>query len=265
MAYSPYMSWIEDHVKSVGLPFPKVKPLYHQELENPDFVSKSDFEKVASVNKNLLQEKEEMSLRMYEARQEKMELVHKVRAKNEFIRKIKKRPRDENSGEGSSKMSKSHMKILEEMKKKFSAKGGECDKIKATLRKERLAYKAKIRSLEKQLEEEKTQRAGVEIQLKGSHVHLDQATREISSLHDRLHLEEGAPNPIPLPQCKECDRLIDHFLYLKATVAQKDELIKNLVRRHNPEETKKMFEESKAWSTRNLCEGGPLDDVEWED
>lgn len=265
VAYSPYASWIVDRVASVGLPFPKVKPLYPEEPENPDLVSKGDFEKLVSINKSLKREREEMSLQVYEARQKKMEMVHKVKTKNELIRKIKKRPRDDSSGEGSSKMSKNYLKKLEETEKKFVAKGGECDKVKATLRKERLSYKAKIRSLEKQLEEERTRRAGVEIQLKESHVHLDQATRQISSLRDRLHLEEGAPIPIPLPQCKECDRLIDHFLYLKATVAQKDELIKTLVRRQDPKETKKMFEESKAWSKRNLCEGGPLAGIEWED
>lgn len=31
-------------------------------------------------------------------------------------------------------MSKSHLKRLEETEKKFVAKGGECDKVKATLR-----------------------------------------------------------------------------------------------------------------------------------
>lgn len=89
--------------------------------------------------------------------------------------------------------------------------------------------------MERQLEEERNQRAGVETQLKESHIHLDQATREVSSLRYQLHIEEGAPIPIPLPQCKECDRLIDHFLYLKATITQKDELIKKLVQRRDPE------------------------------
>lgn len=162
VAYSPYTSWITHRAATVGLPFPKVKPLYPEELENPDLVSKGDFERLVSMNKSLKREKEEMSLQVYEARQKIREMVHKVKAKDELIRKIKKRPIDNNSGEGPSKMSKSHLKKLEETEQKFVAKGGECDKIKATLRKERLAYKSKIRSLEKQLEEERTQRSGVE-------------------------------------------------------------------------------------------------------
>lgn len=265
MAYSPYTSWVTHRAATVGLPFPNVKPLYLEEPENPDLVSKGDFERLVSINKSLKREKEEMSLQVYEARQKRREMVHKVKEKDELIRKIKKRPRDNDSGEGPSKISKNHLKKLEETEQKFVAKGGECDKVKATLRKERLAYKSKIRSLEKQLEEERNQRARVETQLKESHIHLDQATREVSSLRDRLHLEEGDPIPIPLPQCKECDRLIDHFLYLKATITQKDELIKQLVQRRDLEGAKKMFEESKEWRRRNICEGGPLADVEWED
>lgn len=165
-----------------------------------------------------------MSLQVYEARQEKMELVHKMRAKSDLIRRFKKRSRDEDSRESSSKISKDHKKMLEETEKKFVIKGGECDKVKPTLKKEISTYKAKIRSLEKQLEEERAQREGVEIQLKGSHIHLDQASREVSSLRNQLHLEEGAPIPIPLPECKECDHLIDQCCYLEATMAQKNAL-----------------------------------------
>lgn len=137
--------------------------------------------------------------------------------------------------------------------------------MKATLRKERLSYKSRIRELEKELEEERNQRKVVEKQLQESNTHLDQAVRETSSLRDRLHLEAEDPIPIPLPQCKECDRLIDHFLYLKATINQKDDLIKQLVQRKDPEGTKRLFEESKEWSRKNLCEGGPLADVDWLD
>lgn len=64
VAYSSYLSWIDDRVEAVGLPFPKVESLYPQEPENPDFVPKGDFDKVASMNKNLRQEREEMSLQV---------------------------------------------------------------------------------------------------------------------------------------------------------------------------------------------------------
>lgn len=54
-------------------------------------------------------------------------------------------------------------------------------------------YKAKIKGLERQLqvrnvqfEEENTQRLGVEIQLKGSHIHLDKVVEEITSLKAQL-------------------------------------------------------------------------------
>lgn len=264
VAYSPYLSWITDRVEFVGLPFPRVEPLYPQEPENPDFVPKGDFNKIASMNKNLRQEREDMSMQVYAARQEKMEMVHKIRAKNDLIKRFKKKSKGEDGRGSSSGAAEDYKRMLEGAEKKFILQGKECDRVKATLKKERSAYKAKIRSLEKQLEEERAQREGVEIQLKGSHIHLDQATREVSSLRCRLHLEEGAPIPIMLPVCKECDHLIDHCRYLEATMVQKDVLIKNLVQRRDPEESKKMFEESKAWSAKNICERGPLAAVDWE-
>lgn len=100
VAYSPYIAWVTQRAEIVGLPFPKVKPLYPEETEYPDLVSKGEFEKLVSINKNLKREKEEMSLQVYEARQKRREMVHRVKAKDEIIRKIKKRLRDENEGEG---------------------------------------------------------------------------------------------------------------------------------------------------------------------
>lgn len=57
VAYSPYTSWITHRAATVGLPFPKVKPFYPEEPENPDLVSKGDFERLVSINKSLKQEK----------------------------------------------------------------------------------------------------------------------------------------------------------------------------------------------------------------
>lgn len=192
-------------------------------------------------------------------------MAPRVKEKDEVIKKIKKRPREEKDGEGTSRVPEKQLKRLEEAEQRFVAKGGEYDKVKATLRKERLSYKSRIRDLEKELEEERNQRKVVEKQLQDSNLHLDQAVRETSSLRDRLHLKAEDPIPIPLPQCKECYHLIDHFLYLRATINQKDDLIKQLVQRKDLGGTKRMFEESKEWSRKNLCEGGPLADVDWLD
>lgn len=188
-----------------------------------------------------------------------------MRAKNDLIKRFKKKSKGEDNRGSLSEVSEDYKRMLERAEKKFALKGKECDRIKATLKKERIAYKAKIRSLEKQLEEERVQREGGEIQLKGSHIHLDQATREFFSLRCRLHLEEGTPIPILLLECKECDHLIDHCRYLEATMVQKDMLIKNIIQKRDPRESKKMFEESKSWNAKNLCEGGPLAAVDWED
>lgn len=203
VAYSQYIAWVVQRAEMVGLPFPKVRPLYPEIPENPDVVSKGEYEKLVSINKNLKKEKEEMSLQVYEARQKRIEMAHKVKERNEMIRRLKKRPREEKDGEGTSKVPEKHLKRIEEAEQKFVAKGGECDKVKATLRKERLSYKARIRDLEKQLEEERNQRKVAEKHLQESNAHLDQAVGETSSLQDRLHLEAEDHIPIPLPQCKE--------------------------------------------------------------
>lgn len=70
---------------------------------------------------------------------------------------------------------------------------------------------------------------------------------------------------IPLPECNECEKLIDQCQYLDGMIFQKDVVIRSLVQKRNQEETKKLFKESKAWSLDYLKSGGPLTYVDWED
>lgn len=97
-------------------------------------------------------------------------------------------------------------------------------------------YKDKIKRLEKQLqdknvqfEEENTQRLGVEIQLKGSHIHLEKTVKEIESLKTQLKERDDAPLQIQLPECKECEKLIDQCRYLDGISFRKDVVIRSLI------------------------------------
>lgn len=130
VAHSPYVVWITDRVKTDWLPFPKGKLLYPQESEHPDLVSKSHFDKIALINKNLRQEKEEMSMQVYATRHEKMKMAHKMKAKNELIREfnllvkdgVKKKSRVVDGRGSSSKVFEDQKKALEEAERKFILK-----------------------------------------------------------------------------------------------------------------------------------------------
>lgn len=114
-------------------------------------------------------------------------------------------------------------------------------------------YKAKIKRLEKKLqdknvqfEEENIQRIRAEIQLKGSHINLEKVVEEIASLKTQLKERDDTPLKIQLPECNECEKLIDQCRDLDVMIFQKDMVIRSLVQKCNQEETKKIFEESKA-------------------
>ena len=66
-------------------------------------------------------------------------------------------------------------------------------------------------------------------------------------------------------QNAECEKLIDQCRYLDDMIFRKDVVIRSLVQKRNQEETKKLFEESKAWSLKYLKSGGPLTYVDWKD
>lgn len=101
-------------------------------------------------------------------------------------------------------------------------------------------YKAEIKGLERQLqvksvqfEEENTQRLGLEIQLKGSHIHLEKVMEEIENLKDQLKEKDDAPMKIQLPECNKCEKSIDQCRYLNGMIFRKDVVIQNLVQNHN--------------------------------
>ena len=69
---------------------------------------------------------------------------------------------------------------------------------------------------------------------------------------------EEALVPIPLPECKECDCLLEQCVYLEGQLYRKDVVIDSFARGRDREKTKKLFEETKEWSQEYFRQGGPL-------
>ena len=67
------------------LSFPIEKPLYPQDPDYPDFVLREYFNKTFLLNKKLKQEKDELSMQVFGFRQEKIDLAHKLRERDEFL------------------------------------------------------------------------------------------------------------------------------------------------------------------------------------
>lgn len=93
-------------------------------------------------------------------------------------------------------------------------------------------YKANIKEMEKQIqvkssqfEEENTQRLGVEIQLRGINIKLGKVVEEVTSLKVQLKERDAASMQIPLPECNECEKLIDQCRYLDGMIFRKDVVI----------------------------------------
>jgi hypothetical protein len=90
------------------------------------------------------------------------------------------------------------------------------------LKKAEANYKKKIRDLEKQLKDKDTKlkkevdlRHAVESQLRGSDIRASHFLEEVVEL--RVQLKEKLT---PLPECSECDRLMDQCQYLKTLIPE---------------------------------------------
>ena len=90
------------------------------------------------------------------------------------------------------------------------------------LQKAEANYKRKIRDLERQLKDKDTQlkkevdlRHAAESQLRGSDIRASHFREEVVEL--RVQLKEKLT---PLPECSECDRLMDQCQYLKTLIPE---------------------------------------------
>lgn len=224
--------------------------MYPQEPDHPDFVPREYFNKTLHLNKKLKQEKEELSMQVFSFRQEKMDLTDKFRERDDFLGeyglvvegRVRKKPKVDRIRGDTSIVIEEQRRALEEVEEEIKQKHREHESLKVSKAKMERKYKAKIKILEKKLqdknvqcEEENNQRLGVEIQLKGNHIHLDKVMEEIASLQAQLKERDDAPLQIQLLECNECEKLIDQCRYLDGMIFQKDVVIRSLIQKRNQE------------------------------
>lgn len=171
--------------------------------------------------------------------------------------RVRKKPKVERFRGDTSTVIEEQIRALEEVEEEIKQKHREHESLKVSKSKMEKKYKAKVKRLEKQLrdknvqfEEKNTQRLGVEIHIKGSHIHVEKVMEEIENLKTHFKERDHVPLQIQLPECKECEKLIDQCRYLDGMLFRKDVVIRSLVQKRSQEETKKLFEESKAGSLR---------------
>ncbi|KAI5442018.1 hypothetical protein KIW84_011184 [Lathyrus oleraceus] len=253
VAYPPYADWIKERIRTILLPFPTENPLYPQDPDHPDFVPREYFNQTLLLSKKLKQEMEDLSMQVFSSRQEKMDLAHKLREKDELLGeyglavggRVRKKTKVNRVKEDTSTVLKNKRWLLKRLRKKSSKS-------------------IKSMSHSKSPKPRWRREDRVEIQLKGSTINLEKYVGEIASLKAQLREKDDTPLQIQLPECNECEKLIDQCRYLDGIISRKYVVIQNLVQNHNLEGTKNMFEESKAWSLKYLKSGGALTYVDWK-
>ena len=63
------------------------------------------------------------------------------------------------------------------------------------------------------------------IELEEKEDQMTEVLKENARLRDNIKEMEEAPVPIPLPECKECDRLLEKCVYLEGQLYRKDMVI----------------------------------------
>lgn len=200
--------------------------MYPQEPDQPNAIPKGSYDQIQARNIRLLEKNEELGVKFLVASQGKAQLSHKlkkVQREMTGIVKVKKTSRFEDD-RGSMPISvEVHKKVLEEAEEKIERKRRAYKVLKASKAKMDKRYRAKIEKLEKQLrakdipfEDENTQRLGVETQLRGSNIQLGKVVEEVASL--KVQLEGKDDDQIPLPECNECEKLIEQCQYLDGMV-----------------------------------------------
>ncbi|XP_050897792.1 uncharacterized protein LOC127104659 [Lathyrus oleraceus] len=167
----------------------------------------------------LLAKNEELGVKLLVASQEKSQLSHKLKKVQREVTgvvKFKKRSRFEDGREITYVSVEVHKEVLEEDEDKIKRKHRDYEVLKASKSNMEKRYRDKIEESEKKLqakdfqfEEKNTQMLGVETQLKGSNIQLGNVVEEVASLKVQLEGKDDDPTQILLPECNECEKLIE--------------------------------------------------------
>ena len=191
VAMPDYTDWVKERVETLLLPYDRMEPLQEQPpLILAESVPAEHYKQALMENRRLREKEQDTQMELYKAKADRLNLAHQLRGVRE---------------EDASRL-RSKKRSYEEMESMLDAEHREC----LRLQRAEASYQKKIRDLEKQLRDK-------DIQLK-KEVDLRQASEnhlggEVVEL--RRQLKEKITL---LPECSECDLLIDQCQYLKTLI-----------------------------------------------
>ncbi|KAI5429806.1 hypothetical protein KIW84_034405 [Lathyrus oleraceus] len=191
IAMPDYTDWVKKRVETLLLPYDRMNPLQVQPpLILADTVPAEQYKQALMENRRLKEKEQDAQMELYQAKADRLNLTHQLRDA-------------QSAGVGSVRSKK---RSYSEMENLLDAKHREC----LRLQRAEASYLKKIRDLEKQLRDkdiqlkkEVDQRFASETQLGAEVVKL------------RRQLKEKIT---PLPECSECELLIDQCHYLKTLI-----------------------------------------------
>jgi hypothetical protein len=191
IAMPAYIEWVKDRVGSLLLPYDRMEPLQEQPpLILSENVSAEYYKQALMENRRLKEKEQEIQMELYKAKADKLNLAHQLKGvQSEDASRLKSKKR-------------SYEEIETLLKEEHH------ERLK--LQKAEANYQKKIRDLERQLKDKDIQ-LKKEVDLR--HASESQLREEVVEL--KVQLKEKIT---PLPDCSECDRLIDQCQYLKTLI-----------------------------------------------
>ena len=118
--------------------------------------------------------------------------------------------------------------------------------------------------MEAQLKAEKTKAARALFLKHESDLELEGVREENAKLQAEVDKRYTGPVMLPVADCGDCPKLIAKLEQLDIKLHQKDVVIEGLLRYRDHPRTKKLYDETRAWSKEYLRQGSPLYYLEME-
>jgi len=203
IAMPAYTEWVKERVGTLLLPYDRMEPLQEQPpLILSESVPAEYYKQALMENRQLKENEQEIQMELYKAKADRLNLAHKLKGVQ---------------GESSSR-SGNKKRSYDEIETMLDEEHHE----RLRLQKAEANYKKKIRDLEKQLKDKDTKlkkevdlRHAAESRLRGSDIRASHFQEEVVEI--RVQLKEKLT---PLPECSECDRLMDQCQYLKTLIPE---------------------------------------------
>ncbi|KAI5417688.1 hypothetical protein KIW84_042341 [Lathyrus oleraceus] len=191
VAMPDYLEWVKKRVETLLLPYDRMESLQEQPpLILAESVPAEHYKRALMENRRLKEKEQDTQMELYKAKADKLNLAHQLKGMQ---------------GEDASRL-KSKKRSYEKMEALLNEEHQEC----LRLQRAEASYQKKIRDLEKQLRDKDIQ-LKKEVDLR--HASESQLGGEVVEL--RRQLKEKIT---PLPECSECDLLIDQCQYLKTLI-----------------------------------------------